>query len=258
MAKMTVNRYLVLYLLCTFMVINSSHIYAHINIDRIAKSQLQHEPYEWTMIDELFNPIESAEIARTYPCDHFKTVKGYDSEKGYQYEVRQLIPMGEKKVAYTENLSPAWQQLAHDLLSDEYRMAMSELTGIDLSSAPIEVNIFHYGRGAWLGPHVDLKDKIVTHVLYFNSEWDPKEGGCLTILGSKNIDDAVFIIPPVIGNSSVLVRSNSSWHAVLPISEQCKTSRRSMTITFYRPHSISTMWPPGDFTPLHEYGIAIP
>jgi Rps23 Pro-64 3,4-dihydroxylase Tpa1-like proline 4-hydroxylase len=231
----------------------SSSLYAYINIDRIAKSQLEHEPYEWTMIDELFNPFEAAEISRTYPCDHYKTVRGYDGEKGYQYEARLLVPMGEKEVAHSEKLSPVWQQLAHDLLSDEYRRAMSELTGIDLSSAPMEINIFHYGQGAWLGPHVDLKEKIVTHVLYFNSDWDTRDGGCLAILGSKNIDDLVFMIPPIIGNSSVLVRSNQSWHAVLPISEKCKTSRRSMTITFYRPNSISTMWPPGDLTPLHEY-----
>jgi hypothetical protein len=26
-----------------------------------------------------------------------------------------------------------------------------------------------------------------------------------------------------------------------------------MTITFYRPGSVSTMWPPGDATPLHAY-----
>ena len=46
------------------------------------------------------------------------------------------------------------------------------------------------GKAAWLGPHVDLPDKIVTHVLYFNSEWNPEEGGCLAILGSKDIQDA--------------------------------------------------------------------
>src|SRR5262249_6988027 len=31
------------------------------------------------------------------------------------------------------------------------------------------------------------------------------------------------------------------------------TSRRSMTVTFYRPGSISTMWPPGDAASLHSY-----
>jgi SM-20-related protein len=248
------------YLFCVFACIIpfSFSLHAHINIERIAKFRLEQAPYEWAMVDELFNPIEAAEIAASYPCDYYKTVKGYDGEKGYQYEVRLLIPMGEKKVAHAETLSPIWQQIAHDLLSDEYRMAMSELTGIDLLSAPIEVNLFHYGQGAWLGPHLDLKDKIVTHVLYFNSEWDPKDGGYLAILGSKNIHDTVFVIPPTIGNSSVLVRSNKSWHAVMPISEQCKTSRRSMTVTFYRPNSISTMWPAGDRTPLHDYRIAKP
>ena len=80
-----------------FLHLFSSSLFAHINIDRIAKSHLEYEPYQWTMIDGLFNPIEAADIAMTYPCDYYKTVKGHDGEKGYQYEARLLIPMGDKK-----------------------------------------------------------------------------------------------------------------------------------------------------------------
>ena len=61
---------------------------------------------------------------------------------------------------------------------------MTRLTGCDLATVPMEVNVFHYGPGAWLGPHVDLEDKIVTHVLYFNTEWNAADGGCLSILRS--------------------------------------------------------------------------
>jgi Rps23 Pro-64 3,4-dihydroxylase Tpa1-like proline 4-hydroxylase len=239
--------------LCFLFLLLTASLSAHIDLGRIARSQLETEPYQWAMVDQLFNHEEASDITATYPRDHYKTVKGYDGEKGYEYDVRLLIPMGEKKIANAEALSPAWQQLANDLLSDEYRMVMSQLTGIDLSSAPMEVNIFHYGKGAWMGPHVDLKDKIVTHVLYFNSEWDPNDGGSLAVLRSKNMSDAIFMIPPIIGNSSVIVRSNHSWHAVLPISKKCKTSRRSMTVTFYHPNSVSTMWPPGSIVPLHHY-----
>ena len=55
---------------------------------------------------------------------------------------------------------------------------MSALTGLDLSVAPLEVNVFHYPPGGSLGPHPDLGDKIVTHVLYFNEKWNDANGGC--------------------------------------------------------------------------------
>jgi hypothetical protein len=67
------------------------------------------------------------------------------------------------------------------------------------------------------------------------------------------MNDVVKVVPPVVGNSAVLVRSENSWHAVSRVRDGCRTSRRSLTVTFYRPGSPSTMWPEGDETPLHDY-----
>jgi SM-20-related protein len=211
------------------------------------------EPYRWAYVGQLFSPPDAADLVITFPRDHFKTVKGYDGEKGYEYEARSLVMMGANVASRPEFLSPAWRRLADDLLSVEYRRAMSRLTGMDLSELPVEINVFHYGRSAWLGPHVDLADKLVTHVLYFNDVWDEHDGGCLTVLRSSNMNDAERVILPLIGNSTVLVRSENSWHAVSRVRDECRVSRRSLAVTFYRPGSLSTMWPVGDTTKLHTY-----
>jgi len=224
-----------------------------IDLQRIAANSLATDPYNWAFIDRLFAPADAAALVQTYPRDHFKTVKGYDGEKGYEYEARSLISMGADVASYAQTLSPAWRALAGALMSPGYRKAMSELTGVELESLPIEVNIFHYGRSAWLGPHVDLEDKLVTHVFYFNETWDESDGGCLAILRGGDMAETVKIIPPVIGNSAVLVRSTNSWHAVTRVRDDCRISRRSMAVTFYRPGSFSTMWREGDNTPLHDY-----
>ena len=165
--------------------------------------------------------------------------------------------MGADAPSRVECLSPAWRRLAEALLSAEYRAAMSRLTGMELADLPVEVNVFHYGRRAWLGPHVDLEDKVVSHVFYFNEVWDEDDGGCLTILRSADMTEAVKVVPPLVGNSVVLVRSDNSWHAVSRVRDRCRTSRRSMAVTFYRPGSLSTMWPEGDATPLHDYDSKI-
>jgi len=224
-----------------------------IEVHRIAEGHLQTEPFRWANIDGLFQPNDAARLAQTYPFDHYKLVKGYGGEKDYEYEARALIAMGSDTIAHEAHLSDEWRRLAADFLSREYRSALSALTGRDLSDLPLEVNIFHYGPGASLGAHADLPDKVVTHVLYFNDTWDPDNGGCLSILREKDESTVVAQIPPVVGNSVVLVRSDDSWHAVSRVVNGSRTSRRSLTATFYRPGSVSTMWPPGEVFPLHTY-----
>jgi hypothetical protein len=224
-----------------------------INLSRIAAHRLNAQPYAWAEINGLYAAPDAAALAATYPHDNFKTVSGYGGEKDYEYEARSLIHMGADSLSHADELSDAWRTLGRSLLSSGYREAMTALTGIDLMTAPMEVNVFHYGPGASLGPHPDLPDKVVTHILYFNEAWDCKDGGCLAILGSSRADDIVSEVAPIIGNSAVLVRSQSSWHAVSRVVDHHHSSRRSVTVTFYQPSSQSSMWPPGDTTALHSY-----
>ena len=226
-----------------------------IELTRIEQATLAMDPYEWAFVNGLFAPADAEALATTYPRDHFKTIKGHDGEKDYKYEARSLIAMGASVPSFVEGLSPAWQQLARALLSRGYRAAMTKLTGCNLMGVAIEVNVFHYTPGSWLGPHLDLKDKLVTHVLYFNQRWNEADGGCLTILRSADMADVVTAVLPIVGKSSVLVRSDRSWHAVSRVVDGCRRSRRSMTVTFYRPGALSTMWPAGDTTPLHNYDL---
>jgi Rps23 Pro-64 3,4-dihydroxylase Tpa1-like proline 4-hydroxylase len=224
-----------------------------IELSRILQRHLETEPYRWAVIDGLFSPCDAAALATTFPHDQFKRLSHYGGDKDSEYESRELIGMGEQVISAPEGLSDAWRALANDFLSQPYRAAMSSLTGFDLSTVPLEVNVFHYPPGGLLGAHADLPDKIVTHVLYFNQTWNDDDGGCLTILRSSDPKDIAKTVSPVVGNSAVLVRSDDSWHAVSPVLKSCRLSRRSLTATFYHPGSVSTMWPPGDATPLHYY-----
>lgn len=227
-----------------------------LDIAAISRTTLRGDPYDWAEIRGTVTARGGAALAATYPRDQFKTVAGHDGEKQFLYEARELIGMGAAEASHPEELSPAWLELARDLLSPEYRTAMSLLVARDLTAAPIEVNVFHYGPGSSLGPHLDLPDKLVTHVLYFNRSWDARTGGCLSILRSKDPADAAAQILPLVGNSSVLVRSDRSWHAVQPVAEGSQRSRRSVTVTFYRSGAVSTMWPPGEAPALHRYDPA--
>ncbi len=224
-----------------------------LDLTRIAQRTLETEPYSWAEIDGLYSPEDAAALAAEYPRDHFKTLSGNDGEKEYLYEARSLLALGADEASFPRELSPAWRQLANDLVAPGYREAMSRLTGLDLTEAPIEANVYHYGPGSSLGPHLDMPIKRVTHVLYFNDAWNADDGGCLSILRSKDAKDVAARVLPLVGSSAALVRSDRSWHAVERVAESCRKSRRCVTITFYSPGSVSPMWPPGDETPLHRY-----
>jgi Polysaccharide pyruvyl transferase/2OG-Fe(II) oxygenase superfamily len=224
-----------------------------IMFERLERQKLNTEPFDWAFANDVFAPRDAQALVASYPHDHFKTVKGYDGEKGYEYEARALIHLGADSIAYRDELSGAWSRLADDLLSADYRAAMTKLTRRDLMGAPMEAYVCHFGPGAWLGPHIDLKDKIMTHVFYFNENWAPEDGGCLNILGSSEMSDSIAEILPVVGNTSILVRASNSWHSVSRVVQGCRTSRRSMNVIFYHPGAQSTMWLPNDTAPLHRY-----
>ena len=227
-----------------------------LNLACIRHHKLETVPYAWAVINGLFTPQDAAALAATYPCDHFKRVAQNDAQRVYDYEARALIGMGANTITNPDDLSDAWRALALDFLSPQYKATMTALTGRNLNNVPMEVNVFHYGPGANLDAHRDLPEKLVTHVLYFNRSWNAGDGGCLRILRSSDQADLMAEIPPIIGCSCVIVRSENSWHAVSRVAGGSPLSRRSVTVTFYRPGSVSTMWPPSDKTPLHRYPAA--
>lgn len=224
-----------------------------LRIDRIVQATMESDPFQWIFIDQVFAPEDAAALAATYPRDKFKKIVGYDGEKGYEYWARSLFHMGAQTPTFAEGLSPAWRRLAVDLSSQAYRDAMSKLTGRDCSQLVMEINVMHYGPGAWLGPHLDLKEKIATHVFYFNEEWNRENGGCLGILRSSDPNDRVAEIDPIVGNSALIVRSDQSWHTVSRVAKDCRLSRRSMNVIFHQPGSVSTMWPATEQSDLREY-----
>ena len=224
-----------------------------IDLNRISQSHLETEPYRWAAIDKLFSPPDAAALASTFPRDHFKRVADHAGEKEFEYLVRCLIRMGDRSISRGNRLSGAWRTLANDFLSPAYRSAISSLTGIDLSEARLEVNVFHYPPGGSHGAHPDHRNKLVTHVLYFNESWNDDDGGYLKILRSSNADDIASTVSPVVGNSAVLVRSDGSWHAVSHVEKRSLLSRRSLTATFYRAGCVSTVWPCWDRALLQNY-----
>ncbi len=64
--------------------------------------------------------------------------------------------------------------------------------------------------------HTDSTTKVVTALLYLNTDWS-NEGGRLRLLrGPNSLEDMVGEVPPVAGTLIVFRRTDNSWHGHKP------------------------------------------
>lgn len=212
-----------------------------IDFDALASTPLREEPFHWALVGQALDPARAPELIDTFPTEDFWRIAGHDGQKSYFYSARPLVILGAERPANLSPLSPAWQELAEDLVSPRYREALGNVVGKPLDGAIMEATIWRWGHDAHLGPHLDMREKLVTQVFYLNGGWNPWWGGCLRILNSRDEEDVAEEIEPLLGRASVVVRSDSSWHAVTSVSG-APVPRRSLIITWHPAGSTSPTW----------------
>jgi SM-20-related protein len=139
---------------------------------------------------------------------------------------------GTSVVVERESLAPLWNDFAAQLLSPDYRSAIGRIAGLDLSNAPLQADLEVGEPGSWYHAHRDLGRRAVSHIFYFNPEWDTRWGGCLRILRTRDIEAVVDEIVPLSNTSVVLVHRGALWHGTLPIA-RAAAARRSLHVWFW-------------------------
>lgn len=204
-----------------------------IDCGAIRATRMRHDPFAWAPVPGVVDKNAAGGLVDTFPEDGFLESARAASDKSYQLASRQVLPRGFD--VDDDPLPEPWPQLIEALRSDEYRRGMEELSGLSLADKRLELSLWRFGPGCWLSPHRDKPAKILTHVLYFNVDWERSWGGCLQILRSENASDVAAEVVPVPGESVVVVRSESSWHAVSRVRTEIAGARvrRSLTAIFY-------------------------
>jgi SM-20-related protein len=176
-----------------------------------ADTSAEHDPFPWFHVRETFTAERAAQLRASFPQDGFEMVARDGQDKSYAMYHRLLHPDGD---GGTSGLEPVWKEFVEYVTGPEYRAEVARLTGLELGSASVEVNVWRYAHNCWLAPHVDKPAKLVTHVLYFNDDWPQDRGGDLLLLGSAGQDDVRRRVAPVANSGVLLVRGDRSWHAV--------------------------------------------
>jgi hypothetical protein len=184
-------------------------------------------PWAHAYLPETLPADVAARLARSFDRFALTRCEQTDQDKSYRFGTAGLSEPG---VALP---SEEWRSLVDVLSGTAYRDAMSELTGLPLAGARRTLSVWEYDTGDWLAPHVDKADKIVTQIFYLTEDWRDGDAGRLLVLETADPSSTVAALPPRLGASAILVRSDTSWHAVESPAAP-GTKRRSLTVTFWR------------------------
>jgi hypothetical protein len=167
---------------------------AYLDFDALDKTPLERDPYDYLVVPDFVRAERFSDVVTDYPA-----VPGPGSH-----------PLSEVEVA------GHFEALLDELDGAEFRKAVEEKFGIDLSSRPTMFTVRGECRSTDGKIHTDSTTKLITVLLYMNEKWD-KDGGRLRILRSgTDLEDYVEEVPPHGGTLLVFRRSENSWHGHLP------------------------------------------
>jgi hypothetical protein len=123
-----------------------------------------------------------------------------------------------------EKLTEPWRKFIEYIHGPEYRSFIRGIVGHD----EFELRLaWHRGRtGEDIGPHTDSGKKLITHLFYFNQNWEEAWDGSLWFLGglhrevpNPNFDDFDDKISHGVGGDrSILFKTPLAWHGVQRLS----------------------------------------
>lgn len=194
-------------------------------IDQIGSAMI--EPYPWphAHLDRAIPSDLASDLVACFGSAPMSRCEQTQADKTYRFSTAALtldspIPGG------------LWREGLKAFGSGAYREALGSLTGVRLCDADVTFDLWEYVGGDWLSPHLDKPEKLVTQVIYLTPGWREGAGGRLLIQERDEPASAVCRIPPRFGNATILVRSDSSWHAVESVGPG-SPPRRSLTVTFW-------------------------
>ncbi len=126
------------------------------------------------------------------------------------------------------NCGPTFTRLLEELQSPAVTAAFAEKFDMDLTGRPTMVTLRGMSREKDGRIHTDSRSKLITALIYLNSDWDA-DGGRLRILRSPDdIEDYVAEVPPQTGTLLTFRCTENAYHGHKPFVGQ----RRSIQLNW--------------------------
>ena len=134
------------------------------------------------LTDKQIQEIVNADIAN--PAEHSLNYDGTRAIDGGEGKFREGISDGGKALKFrcfitneNSNEFPALSNLIKELQSKETHSKMSDLINKDLSNSYVRVEVICDREGFWLKPHCDIKEKLMSCLLFVNKHNESEDLG---------------------------------------------------------------------------------
>jgi SM-20-related protein len=165
-----------------------------LDLERFETTPLTLEPFSYLVVPEFVRPEARKAINNDYPR----------LSKSGSYPLSEVT------------FGPKFKDFIDDLGSLEFRKAFERKFSLDLEGRPVMITV--RGRCSEKDGkiHTDSKTKIISVLIYMNSNWGSVGGRLRLLRSGTNIDDMILEVPPVEGTLLAFKRSENSWHGHKP------------------------------------------
>jgi len=144
-----------------------------LNHSKKFESPFDHWELNKPLTEQQINEIVAADIAN--PSEHNLNYDGTRAIDGGEGKFREGISDGGKALKFrcfinkeSANEFPGLTKLIMELQSKETHQKISDLIKKDLSNTYVRVEVICDRKGFWLKPHCDIKEKLISCLLFVN------------------------------------------------------------------------------------------
>ena len=112
----------------------------------------------------------------------------------------------------TLKFGPAFEAFMAAIRGPEFRQAIGEKLGLDLSARPTMVTVRGQSSKRDGEIHTDSVSKLVTVLIYMNGKWESPTGRLRLLRSAGDLNDVIAEVPPDEGTLLVFENKPNAWH----------------------------------------------
>lgn len=181
-----------------------------LNLSAIVDTKLSHDPFDFLVVEDAIDSEMVARLNRDYP----------DIESPANHAPDHL------------QYGQSFGMLLKELDSSALEERVAKKFGVDLSRAFKTITVRKFSESSDGHIHTDHPSKIVTLLVYFNSDWDHENGRLRILRSRRDIEDYVAEVKPLGGTLLAFRRSRKSFHGYKSFAGE----RRMIQMSWIKPN----------------------
>jgi hypothetical protein len=161
-----------------------------LDLDKLRAQPLVRDPFPFVVASGMLKPGAIQALSRDFPR----------IDDGGVYPV-DILPLG-----------PSMRRLVEELSGPEFRQAVGEKFGLELSGRPPMVTLRGRSRDKDGRIHRDSDDKVVSLLLYLNEDWPHRTGNLRMLRSPSDLESTVAEIPSTAGTMVIFEVKPNGWH----------------------------------------------